>query len=552
MENGDIFRQNSLVPAHLATFLLSIGYLIYWVELYFINTREGTTSWLATILFFAFCLWLFRGAARKFAVTIGEFIAAFQASNLKTKGLTVVGIALSLSILACIGYAATLPIHLPQEYDALNYHLTLPRQHLILQSFRHIGWSSADLFLLPVDLALAPYWFATSLPNKIPQLLFVVGIGAVAARLAARLSVNKHQSMGLVLLAILGSHGLTIQMGTAMIDLVIAYLFIAFLDSWLSGAVGMASIELGFFFWSKPFVPIQLTLIVILLLLMIILLNQVGISVSGWGFVDAVTSGSFEKYKNDLKRIAAGFVVVSILVGAPFVIKSMHYAGTPLYPFAPGLFTTHEEIRENSPYWQSLQRAACSHTAVRNTYGYGRSLAAFTKHFWILAVPDKGTNNRYDYPLGLPYLLFVGPFLILFFTALIKRALPILPLFVVVYWLTWWMGSQQSRFLYVPLLLIFIVVGSAWKGQPYLLMGCLMLALLFVLISTFRSHQHAYFMPTEKIMRDKDLNLLRMNEDYSAHQRSDVIVLEFHDAAYAKFPFTVKKESLPFAVIPPA
>src|SRR3989338_4436507 len=94
-------------------------------------------------------------------------------------------------ILLCSLYAASLPPHLVQESDALNYHYTLPRQHLVLNSFQHITWSSADLFLLPLQFALSPYWFAAGLPNKLPQFIFLIGIIAMVASLVKHFGANK-------------------------------------------------------------------------------------------------------------------------------------------------------------------------------------------------------------------------------------------------------------------------------------------------------------------------------------------------------------------------
>ena len=62
-------------------------------------------------------------------------------------------------ILLIIVLASVEPIHLMQEADCMNYHYGLPRQHLILGSFGHISWAADDLFLLPVDFSLSPFWF---------------------------------------------------------------------------------------------------------------------------------------------------------------------------------------------------------------------------------------------------------------------------------------------------------------------------------------------------------------------------------------------------------
>ena len=96
------------------------------------------------------------------------------------RGFVILAGLLSVLILVVGLYASLLPPHLMQESDALNYHYTIVRQHLILQSFKHIAWSHTDLFLLPINFALAPFWFESVLPNKLPQFLFFLGLnGAV-------------------------------------------------------------------------------------------------------------------------------------------------------------------------------------------------------------------------------------------------------------------------------------------------------------------------------------------------------------------------------------
>src|SRR5882672_6699659 len=85
-------------------------------------------------------------------------------------------VCLALAILVTSFLAALLPPHLMQEVDALNYHYSLPRQHLIRGSFAHLRWSTADLWPLPLQFALSPYWFMTELPNKVPQFFFLAGL----------------------------------------------------------------------------------------------------------------------------------------------------------------------------------------------------------------------------------------------------------------------------------------------------------------------------------------------------------------------------------------
>ena len=174
-------------------------------------------------------------------------------------------------MLIFVGMVATFPPHLQQEFDALNYHLTLPRQHLILQSFQHIPWAADDLFLLPLNFALAPYWFVTELPSRFPQYIFLWGILLVSIRLTEYFIGRKYDTFLLLTCAILGSHAFGIQMGTAMLDIVICYLGLAALDSYLRGHYALAVMEFTFFFWSKGMIPLQMIMMGVVLALCLLI-----------------------------------------------------------------------------------------------------------------------------------------------------------------------------------------------------------------------------------------------------------------------------------------
>src|SRR3989338_7693020 len=191
-------------------------------------------------------------------------------------------------ILLCSLYAASLPPHLIQESDALNSPYTLPRQHLILNSFQHIAWSSADLFLLPLQFALSPYWFVTALPNKLPQFIFLIGVIMIVGNLMRHLGINRFSIMVLVIFVVIGSHNVGIQMGTAMLDLVICYLFFSFFYIFLNLNMFLAAIEFSFFLWSKSFVPFQTILIMSAMFLLFKIFRIFDFKNVTWGFNQSV------------------------------------------------------------------------------------------------------------------------------------------------------------------------------------------------------------------------------------------------------------------------
>ncbi|MDO8302625.1 MAG: hypothetical protein Q7T18_05240, partial [Sedimentisphaerales bacterium] len=320
------------------------------------------------------------------------------------KAGVIVGLMILALNLLIAGYAALLPVHLLQESDVLNYHLSLPRQHLILESFRHISWSSADLWPLPVDFALAPYWLATEWPNKIPQFICLLGLLAVIAKLSSRLGPQSVSQALFVLFALIGSHFVGIQMGTAMLDLALCYLFFAALDSFLNGKYGWAALEFTFLFWSKPMMPLLwLALAVTMGMILWISVRRLGLKLR-WGFEDGYPCLNPD-FKKKAGGFIAGFLLLSVAIGGPFVVKSIYTAGTPIFPVGAGWITFNPQLQSATPFRQGLLQSAQEHMATKDNYGFGRSLGVVPKSLWLMAVPESGVNNSFDYPVGLPYLL---------------------------------------------------------------------------------------------------------------------------------------------------
>jgi hypothetical protein len=541
-----IFK-TSVSLAHLPTLMLLIGYPIFWLEMYILPSRDGITTPLAWGLFGLTALWSIVKASKTSARgLLQDFYQDFFAVSLSEKLFRCTGGLLVGLILLCVFYAWLLPPHLGQEYDALNYHLTLPRQHLILGSFRHIPWSSGDLFPLPLNFALAPYWLATPLPNKFPQFFFFLGLILVSIRLVRLWAPLTWAGAWLIVFAIVGSHNIGIQLGLAMLDLVVCYLFLAALDSFLRGQWFWGGVEFAFLFWAKSFVPIQMTVIILAIWLSVWLLRFLEFKKISWGLGEKETV--FCKKQNGRSLILRSIVVfigVSVAIAGPFILKSLYYSGTPLYPLKPGMV----RIQENPQREARLLRAAEAHMQAKDGYGYGRDGIAFVKHLWLIAVPDKGVNNSFDYPVGLVYLLLGGPFLILAGGLFLRKEVSLLAFFIIIYWLTWWFGSQQTRFLYIPLVLMYILVVPFLSRPSLMLRGGLILALLLNTLSVVRAHKRDFFRSSQNlVLRERDQELLKMNQQYRQAGRKDYVYLDYHDVAFAQFPVMVTKEKLPFVM----
>ncbi|MCF7907816.1 MAG: hypothetical protein K9L86_02935 [Candidatus Omnitrophica bacterium] len=521
---------------HLPSFALIIGYIIYWFEIYFFKKGQGLSSPLATCLLAVLAIYLFFGQRKLFFSAVDWCIKEYKQESKIRKAVILLACCIVFLILLTTFFALLLPPHLAQEFDALNYHLTLPRQHLILGSFSHIHWSAADLFPLPIQFALAPYWLIKEIPSKFIHILFVFGLLAISLNLIRCFSNNNFLSLFIGLMAILGSHNVGIQIPILMLDIVICYLFLASIDSFLEGKIILGSIELSFFIWSKSFVPFQMLAILTIIFLIGLLLKKLGANNRSWVFEKT----SYDKLlsRKYLKKSVLYLFLSSMLVGGPFMAKSLLKSGTPLFPFSPGLLKT-SSVDQKTPHWRSIVASSERHFSTKDAYGSGRSILEFLRHLWLIAVPEDQTTNRYDYPLGLPYLLFLAPFIYFVFISFKKKQLVLLPLFAVSFWMLWWFGSQQARFLYIPLLIIFISVAAKIKQPRNSFIYALVIALLFNFISIFRAHSGDLFKPSVKVLRTKDKQLIEMNKKYRDRSSLSPVVLDYYDVAYANFPLKI-------------
>ncbi|MCR4337530.1 MAG: hypothetical protein NUV91_06975 [Candidatus Omnitrophica bacterium] len=519
----------------MPTLLLLIGYPIFWLELYGIGNTPGNTTPLAWLIFIFLAGMILREQRLSLILGLQTLSHEWSKLNQSQKIYFLIGGSISLFILGCALWASLLPPHLSQESDVLVYHLTIPRQHLILGSFQHIPWSTTDLFYLPVDFALTPYWLATTLPNKWPQFLFFLGLLAIATRLVGKFSQEDFTSKIWIIYAILGSHNVGIQAGTAMLDITICYLFFAALDSFLSRMYGLAALELAFCMWSKPFIPLQFAATLLVMIVLYFVLKSAGFKNAIWDF------HSSNKIINPsigtkIRKISIYFFLLSLVIGGPFVLKSLYYTGSPLFPLMTGKFMINPSIDQNSLAWHSINDRAQQLLAIKDAYGSGRSFKDFIEHFWFIAVPENGVNNRYDYPVGLIYLLCLGPFIYKFANTLRRKEFALLPWFIVVSWGLWWMGSQQTRFLFIPIILMFMMVFSLQEFRSRTLLLIIILSLMLTSLSVFRAHKTDFGKWGYDAVRAQDKTLLEMGKKKTDQE---IVSLNVIEAAYANFPVKI-------------
>jgi len=511
--------------AHLPTLALSIGTFSFWLELYVVRLPFGHTSWLAWGILIL-CLFMLL-TSRGWQLYLKQAVALLCHESLFLKVIAATAFFLGLVYLSVGLYASLLPPHLLQESDALTYHITLPRQHLLIHSFTHLTWSVPDLFLLPIDYALSPFELATTWPNKLIQFVFFAGCLGVVFHLVYILSgqVLHRAAMGVV--AVMACHAVAIQVGLAMLDLVMLYCFLAFIDSFLAKRWGLAAIEFAFFFWSKSFIPPQMMVIGAILGMVLYWALKTGFS---WQELPIPDSRA-------RKILLAFFTVTSLAIALPHLIKAFYYTGTPLYPLGTGFYAP--LMKYTPDHWQVLLQRAADCMSEKDSYGHGRSLLAFIKHFWLIAVPERGVNNAFDYPVGLVYLLVLVPWGGLVIKSLKYRKLPILSLIIVIWWLTWWFGSQQSRFLLVPITLMIILTISYLPKISWVLTVLVIVSLGLEVISLVDAHRHDWGKPLIKVIREKDRKLLELKP----FQGKTELELNFEDVAFSQFPVTVHQDN---------
>ena len=214
-----------------------------------------------------------------------------------------------------------------------------------------------------------------------------------------------------------------------------------------------------------------------------------------------------------------------MVVAGPFIVKSIYYAATPFFPLAPGILGTGAQIKTHPQSWQSLQQASQSWMeGTKNSYGHGRDLLSFIKHWWLLAVPEKGVNNAFDYPLGLTYLLMIGPFLFFLVKDILQRKFSALSVLAAVIWGLWWFTAQQSRFLYVPLLIIFMVTIARLEKISRGLFLCLLISLFLEAVSLWGAHKNDMGRWGVDVLRAQDKQLLELNQRYLEHSLSTILI----------------------------
>lgn len=391
----------------------------------------------------------------------------------------------SLTLIFLLGaFSALRPPFLPQEYDAINYQMGVPRQLLIRGSLAWIDWSVADLWPMAMQWGMAPITSLAGSLNKLPQFLFSLGAFGCMVRLARLAWPAEHSRLLSLLpaLAFFGAHGAVIQLGTGMMDLPALYLLLLAAACLFDRRYLVAALAISVYVASKAFYPFQIGL--------------VGVAGLAWAWVTGRPS------KSVLKRFVLPLCAFSLVLLARPAMVSMAATGTPLFPF---LACKLAEGTECAPAKRlRMDEAAHAHLSTAKDYGNGYGPVAFVLHLWRVAVPSAGVNNEYDYPLGLPWLLFLV--LLAFSVKSGEWRHPVL-LLAVVFWAVWWVNAHQSRWLYPTLAFGLVGTLPQQKRAIFLMPTLLVLSTGFSLISQVRSLKPTFALSASELREKERANV---------------------------------------------
>ncbi len=426
-----------------------------------------------------------------------------ELSHLKEAPLPFKALFLVVICIFCIAaLEARLPPHLMQEADAINYHMSLPKQHLLSGSLSHISWSAADLWPLIVQWGFSPWWFSTSIYNKIPQFLCALWVFFILFSLSKKHPPHDEGEQGsekssapllkwIPALAVFSSHGIVIQLGTAMFDLTNLYFLLAFLHALQSQRKVWAALHLALYISAKSFHLPQV----------ILMSGFLGIT---YLWLDSNKLKFF--LKNNKSFLILSMVFSSVLLLRTFYV-SIDRAGSPLFPFfVCKIFPNVSGCQGESGI--SILESAKQLAGIRDAYGEGRTLIGFLKHLFLLAIPTEGVNNRYDYPLGLPWLIWITLLIFSIPNWIKQRKISFYFFLAIGFWVVWWIGSQQSRWLYPVLALGWLsTMDLQQKTYFKFLCGALLLSASLSLGSQIRALKSELLKSRQTIQQEQTMKI---------------------------------------------
>ncbi len=485
-----------LTLAYFPTLLWFLGFLEFHIQILFFGPTQHATG--VSVYLSLLCALFF--AIKKYPNIRADF------NKIRSEVISApiwfwLLLVITILIVLMGGFESRLPPHLIQERDAINYHMTIPYQHLLQGSLAHLKWSVADLWPMSIQFGLTPAWTMTRHFQKFPQYIFSVWSLWLAISLGRRL--YPHSYLGWIpALAVFTTHGVSMWFGNATLELVNFYFLLAFVHSFFISP-WIAALHLALFATAKV----------------------INIFFVGFSCVMITTFYFFTQkellylfIKKNIRIFLIAFVFALILLSRSMWV-SLERVGTPVFPFAPCLFSSFPGCQ--GPLLKESLYAAELMVRARDGFGVataGRNLTGFLTHLWKVSVPDWGsTTNEFVHPLGMAWVLWV----ILAFAHLWgwikkKQALGFYFILAISFWGIWWLGSQQARWLIPTLFLGWLGTSHLQKKIHPLLLGILITASAsFSLISLVRAYGWA--------QNDPSVRLLATSEEIEAQEKSKLV-----------------------------
>lgn len=457
-------------------------------------------------LVYPLAAWLLLGLGLALALTIGRRLPASPPPERRAlapdQRLVRLGLALIVGLALAFGLVAHALVP-PVDYDVVAYHFAVPK--LYIQAHRliyipyilHSNWPLGSEMLYMLSLLLHAESAAQLTTWGFAVLLCAAMLSFSAGRLPPL--------AGWVAAATLFSMQMMIALaGTGMVEVPLAcYTFLAFYALWR---------------WRERDEPGWLVLSA--------LLAGCAAATKLNGAVAAII---FAGIALGLRLLAGrparglrAFVVygaTSLLVVAPWYLKSWVYTGNPIWPFAYNLL--------GGRNWDALGSSYLS-DYLRST-NMAPTLANWASGLWQVTTAD----GRFGSFLTGPYMLALLPLGLL--PAIFRRGqrplLAALGLIVVGLYTVWFLMTHQTRFL-LPMMPFALLIGAAgaawiWERSPRPLGWLLQLGLLGWLLAgswVFDAHDRSLWQRSQPYLMgqiDRDGFLTSVYPDYPAFSYID-------------------------------
>ncbi len=355
---------------------------------------------------------------------VGASTSWLRAGSLVEKGL-VAAIVLRAALIL-LGGTLQMPYG-GSESDALHYHLVLPRMYLAQHSMANLEWSIPDkypLFFHMIFLA----GFAVTGPLFVKTFVFLAHVGSLILlyRIAFRYAERPWPLWAVAVFG--GVPAIVIQAGTAMIDTLTLFFLLLSLEGFLRyqrggglTALAASALSAGVVGASRAF-----TIAYAILL-------------AGIFFLARWREGA---NPSSVLREAVLFLSAVFALYVPWAVRAWIKTGNPVFPLGYRWF--------GGAGLEAGRVAGLE--SVASSYGVGKGLVAALMLPWNLTFHFQ----PFDYPVGPVFLAFLP--LLMFFCPWKKVALP--ASIAAMFGLLWFAGSQQTRYLYFPLAVSFILFAA--------------------------------------------------------------------------------------------